>query len=61
MLPKTVCILLKTSYYDGYVFEFVSFLLLVFHNFLETSRRFTLKIDSDIRDYNVRDIFISPN
>lgn len=37
------------------------FLLVVFYKRLEPVRCFVLKMDSDVRDFHVRDGFISPN
>ena len=36
-------------------------ILLVFHKCLERKKRFTLTMDSNVRDFDVRDIFIDPN
>jgi len=49
-----------------YIYIIFLFSWLAFHKFSETSMRFTLKIDSDIRDSYVRDSgvlygFIGPN
>jgi hypothetical protein len=37
------------------------FLLVAFRNFLERNRPFTVRMDSTVRDFDVRDRFVGPS
>ena len=60
--PESACASYRIHWHAFYVVQFcILCILLVFHKFLEANRCFTLKIDSDVYDSEIRDDFIGPN
>jgi hypothetical protein len=60
MLPEAVSPLQNKLSCFLYCARLRVFLLVAFRNLFETSGRFTLRVDAEVRDFNVRDGVVGP-